>query len=203
MGNLLLIGAGGHAKSCLDVIEASSDFNILGFLDNNKRGKCLRYEILGDDTLLKTIRVDCESAFITIGQIKSSEIRRALYEQLKTLNFNIPSFVSETAILSSSALIGEGTIAMHGSIINAEASIGKNCILNSKSLIEHDVTVGNFCHISTGAIVNGGCIIGSDSFIGSGSVVREGIKIGNNCVIGANTFVSSDLEDNTKFVGNK
>ena len=203
MSNLILIGAGGHAKSCLDVIESSSDFNILGFLDDNKKGKCLRYEILGDDSLLKTIRVDCESAFITIGQIKSSDTRKALYKQLKTLNFTIPSFVSKTAILSSSAHIGEGTIAMHGSIINAEASIGTNCILNSKSLIEHEATVGNFCHISTGAIVNGGCVIGNDTFIGSGSVVREGMKIGKNCIIGANTFVNSDLEAGTKFFGSK
>ncbi len=201
MSNLILIGAGGHAKSCLDVIEECSNLNILGFLDDNKKGKCLSHEILGDDSLLKEIRLDCESAFITVGQIQSSDVRRTLYKQLKDLQFSIPSFVSSSAIFSASADIGEGSIAMHGCIINAEASIGTNCILNSKSLIEHEATVGNFCHISTGAIINGGCTIGSDTFIGSGSVLREGIKIGSNCIVGANTFVHSDLQDNTKFTG--
>jgi sugar O-acyltransferase (sialic acid O-acetyltransferase NeuD family) len=201
--NLVLIGAGGHAKACLDIIEDFSDFNILGFVDNKKQENCSSYKVLGDDAFLSELRADCDYAFITVGQIKSSEIRRRLYQELKTLKFSIPSFVSKASIFSNNASIGDGSIAMHGSIINSEASIGINCILNSKSLIEHEVSLGDFCHISTGAIVNGGCTIGNDTFIGSGSIIKEGIKIGDNCIIGANTFVNSDLENNTKFIGSK
>lgn len=203
MRNLILIGAGGHAKSCLDILEEFPDFNILGFIDNKKKENCSSYKVLGDDTFLTEVRTDCDYAFITVGQIQSSEIRRRLYQQLKTLKFSIPSFVSKSSIFSSNATIGDGSIAMHGSIINSEASIGINCILNSKSLIEHEVSLGDFCHISTGAIVNGGCIIGNDTFVGSGSIIREGIKIGDKCIIGANTFVNSDLQNGTKFIGSK
>ena len=38
MKKLILVGAGGHAKSCLEVIELTKKFKILGFIDNSKKG---------------------------------------------------------------------------------------------------------------------------------------------------------------------
>ena len=34
---VLIIGSGGHAKSCIDVIENSKKFNIVGLIDNDKK----------------------------------------------------------------------------------------------------------------------------------------------------------------------
>ena len=34
---LILIGAGGHALSCIDVIEAEKKFKIIGLVDNSKK----------------------------------------------------------------------------------------------------------------------------------------------------------------------
>ena len=36
MIDILLIGAGGHSKSCIDVIETGNIFNICGFVDQRK-----------------------------------------------------------------------------------------------------------------------------------------------------------------------
>ena len=49
--NLILLGGGGHCKSCIDVIESTSLFKIAGILDPKepKGLKILGYEILGDD----------------------------------------------------------------------------------------------------------------------------------------------------------
>ena len=38
MKKLIMVGAGGHAKSCLEVIELTEKFKILGFVDNSKKG---------------------------------------------------------------------------------------------------------------------------------------------------------------------
>ena len=34
MNNIILIGGGGHAYSCIDVIEAERKFKIIGLIDN-------------------------------------------------------------------------------------------------------------------------------------------------------------------------
>ena len=49
---IVLVGAGGHAKSCINLIERINDFKIIGLTDNKKRGYLLNYKILGDDTVL-------------------------------------------------------------------------------------------------------------------------------------------------------
>jgi len=195
MDKILLIGAGGHARSCIDVIESSDQFDIGGFIDKSDdlSEKNLQYSIIGTDKDLSELRNLYKYALVTVGQIKSPNIRVKLFESLKKLDFVLPIIISPKAHVSKKAQIGEGSIIMHGAIVNAYASIGKNCIINNKALIEHDVVIGNHCHISTGTIINGEVSVGDKTFIGSGAVVRHDISIGSNCVIGAGEIIKAGI----------
>lgn len=177
---IILIGGGGHCRSCIDVIEADGRFRIIGVVDRadaiGAEG-VLGYPFLGTDGDLSRLRADCSNALVTVGQIRSPEARVRLYEDLKALGFTLPVIISPHAIVSAHASLEEGTIVMHGSIVNAGAAVGKNCILNTKSLVEHDAVIGDHCHVSTAAVVNGGCRIGRGSFIGSNSVCVHGIEL--------------------------
>ena len=46
MKKIILIGSGGHAKSCVDVIEMEKKFKIVGFVDKNSK-KLLGYKKIG------------------------------------------------------------------------------------------------------------------------------------------------------------
>jgi len=198
MDKILLIGAGGHARSCIDVIESVGQFEIAGLVEKDESmiHANLGYPIIGIDSELKKLREKYSHTLITVGQIKSSKVRVKLYQRLKELNFTLPVIISPKAYVSKHAQIGEGTIIMHGVIVNANVTIGNNCILNNKSLIEHDAIIGNHCHIATGAIINGEVSVGDKTFIGSGVITKQSISIGNNCVIGAGVVLKSDVEPN-------
>ena len=198
MDEIILIGAGGHARSCIDAIELSAKFKIVGIIekDGSNTKENMGYPIIGTDNELGEFRKKYNYALITVGQIKSAETRSKLYDVLNQLNYFLPSIISPTAYVSKHAHIGEGTIIMHNTIVNANARIGKNCIINNKALIEHDAIIGDHCHIATGAIINGEVKIGEGSFIGSGVVTKHSIKIGNNCVIGAGATLKTDVESN-------
>tara|TARA_B100001750_G_scaffold238098_1_gene244144 strand:+ start:390 stop:1001 length:612 start_codon:yes stop_codon:yes gene_type:complete len=195
MNNIILIGSGGHTAACIDVIEFSKQYKIVGLIqkDNIKEQFKLKYPILGSDGDLIKIRKEFNNALITIGQIKSPEPRVRLYQIIKNLGFKIPVILSPISYVSKTAIIGDGTIIMHGAIINANVIIGKNCIINNNALIEHDVTIGDHCHISTGAIINGGVSIGNQTFIGSGVVTKQSISIGDNCVIAAGLILKKNI----------
>ena len=196
MKNLILIGAGGHAKSCIDVINSSKKFKILGLIDNTKTKKLLNYKILGDDKYLDKFKNNKKIlTFISIGFIKSPQTRIKLFNRIKKLKFNFPVVISKHAYVSKSSKILEGTIVHHFVVINSNAKIGFNTIINTSATIEHDVVVGNHCHISTGAILNGGVRIGDGTFVASRTVIREGVKIGNNCIIGMGMVVKKDLKN--------
>ena len=198
MDEIILVGAGGHARSCIDVIELSGYFKIAGLVekDHTNSQENLGYPIIGTDDDLPDLRRNYEVALVTVGQIKSAETRMRLFDLLLELDYKLLVIVSPRAHVSPHSRVGAGTIVMHDAIVNANAVIGKNCIINNKALIEHDAVIGDHCHISTGAILNGGVSVGSESFIGSGVVTNQLVSIGNHCVIGAGVVIKTDVEEN-------
>lgn len=188
---IILIGGGGHCKSCIDVIEMQEKFSIAGIIDmsENIGKKVLGYSIIGCDDDLEQLTKSYSYFFITLGQIKDYSKRKEIFEKLVFLKVNIPFIVSPFAYVSKHSKIGAGSIIMHYAIVNADASIGENCIINTRSLIEHDVLIGNNCHISNGAIVNGGVKIGDCSFYGSGAVSKEYIELPQFSFVKANSIV--------------
>jgi len=198
MDEILLIGAGGHARACIDVIDQQGKYKIAGLIqkDNTADKYNLGYPIIGTDEDLPKLSKDYNYALITVGQIKSPEARKRLYDLLIGMGFKLPVIKSPLSYVSKHVEIGEGTIIMHGAIVNASARVGRNCIINSKSLIEHDAVIGDHCHVSTGAIINGEVKVGDGTFIGSGALTRHSISIGNNCVIGAGAVLKTGIPDN-------
>ena len=199
MTPILLIGGGGHCRSCIDVIEAEGKYKIAGIINNSggKTAPFLGYEVLGDDDDLPELFKNYKIALITVGQIKSAEIRVKLFRQLQNLGFEMATIISPRAYVSKNASLGAGTIVMHDSLVNAGAKIGKNCILNSKSLVEHDAIVEDHCHISTSSIVNGGTHVKERTFLGSNTTTKEGITISEDSVISGGVRIMSDLPKNT------
>lgn len=176
---IVLIGGGGHCHSVIDVIELENKYKIIGIVDTKENigKKILNYEIIACDDDLETIFKTCKNAIITIGQIKTSDLRIKLFEKLKNIGFNLPVIISPIAYVSKHSSISEGTVIMHHALVNANVKIGKNCIINSKALIEHDCTVGNNCHISTASVLNGGVIVKENSFFGSNATSKQSIEI--------------------------
>jgi sugar O-acyltransferase (sialic acid O-acetyltransferase NeuD family) len=202
--NVILLGAGGHAHACIDVIEQHGHYKIAGLVGmlEDKHTQHLGYPVIATDDELPQLAKDYQYAVIAVGQILSPDCRIRLYQQAASLGFQLPVIVAPTAHVSRHATLGPGTIVMHGAIVNAGARVGDNCIINTRALVEHDATVGDHCHISTGAIVNGGVCIGVGSFVGSGSVIKEGVKLGRGCVVGIGLSVRHNQVDCARFVGN-
>lgn len=203
--SLILLGAGGHAHACIDVIEQHGVYQIAGLIGmpDEMRDHHLGYAVIGTDADLPELAKTIPYALITLGQIRTSAHRTRLYQQVVALGFQLPTILAPSACVSRYATIGAGTIVMHGAIVNAGASVGENCIINTRALLEHDSTVAEHCHISTGAIINGNTTIGSGCFVGSGSIIRESVSIGQNCLIGMGLAVRHNLPNSAKFAGYK
>jgi sugar O-acyltransferase (sialic acid O-acetyltransferase NeuD family) len=196
---LLLLGAGGHARACIDVIEQEGRFSVSGLvgLPEERGSRVLGYPVLGTDADIPELLRGRGHALVSMGQIKSPEPRVRLFGLAKQYGTVPPAIVSTRAYVSRHAVVGAGTIVMHGAVVNAGAVVGENCILNSQSLIEHDTCIADHCHISTGAAINSGVRVGTGSFVGSGASVRQGVAIGERCLVGMGQRVLKDLAAGT------
>ena len=191
---ILLVGAGGHARACIDVIEQEGCFVVKGLvgLPREVGSQILGYSVLGVDEDLPALFGDCANALIAVGQIKTPEPRTRLFGLMQNNSCTLPVIVSPHAYVSPHSTLGAGTIVMHGAIINAGAVVGKSCIVNSQALVEHDVVIADHCHVATSATINSGVRIGAGTFIGSNSSVRQSINIGERCLIGMGQQVLAD-----------
>lgn len=204
MEPIILIGGGGHCISCIDVIEKTGKYEIVGILDlPGKIGqKVLGYPIIGSDDELVTFLPRSTNFLITVGQIDSSAIREKIYNRVKLAGGNLPVIVSSGAYVSKHAEIEEGTVIMHNVLVNAVAKIGKACIINTNALIEHEAVVGDFCHISTSAIANGQVKIGNRCFIGSNTVIGNNTSVTDDVVIAAGSQVLKNVTLPGTYIGN-
>lgn len=192
MKKIILIGGGGHCKSCIDVIEGENKYKIICIIDK-KKNFLLNYKVFSESYLNKKL-IKNHYAFVTVGQIKNYNVRVKLFNRLKDLGFKIPSIISTSAYVSKHAVVGQGTIVMRGAIVNAGAVIGNNSIINTNSLIEHDVVIGDHTHISTQVTINGGSVIGNKVFVGSRSIIKDNINIGEQSIVGAGLYIKKNLK---------
>lgn len=202
MDKIILIGAGGHAKSVAEVIKyASSSYIIDGLIDlEAPKDKCWdNIDYLGSDETAPDIAG--KNVHVSVGMIKDLKIREKIYQFYKVKGAEFPVICSQHAFVSTDAEIGEGSIIMHQAFVNAGASIGVNCIFNTKSTVEHDVKIGDHCHAGPGATINADCTIGNNVFISSNVTITRGVKIGKNCIIGAGSVIIKDVEDNSVVFG--
>jgi len=199
---LVLLGAGGHASSCRDIVESIWDYSI-------SLGGRITMDAVVQDTRTITDaqwRYYCEyfAGFILgIGQIHSPENRERVVVTVKGYGGNFVTLISPFARVSPKAYIGEGTIVMPGACVNAGAKIGDFVILNTGCIVEHDAEVYGFSHISTGAVINGDCVVGPRCFIGSNAVLLNQIIVRKETTVGAGSVVTKNIEDeNSIYVGN-
>lgn len=196
---ILLMGGGGHCRSCIDVME-SSNYEIGGIIDDSAR-PILNYPVVSNDSGIRTL-TSRHTFLVTVGQISDPTTRVRLYSLVKECGGKLATVMAATARVSGHASIGEGTIVMHQCVVNAGAIVGNNVIINTMALIEHDCIIGDHTHISTAAVINGGCRIGSRVFVGSASVVSHGLSIADGAVVGAGSVVIKDITTAGVYAGN-
>lgn len=195
--DVIIIGAGGHAKVIADIIYKSGD-NLIGFLDDNlaNKGKeiYLGKKVLGTTKDIKNYNKN----YFIIG-IGNNSIRKKINNEN---NLKLYSAIHPSAIIAEDVKIGTGSVIMAGVVINPGTVIGKNCIINTSSSLDHDNLLEDYVHISPGAHLAGTVSVKEGTWICTGAIVKNNITIGKNNIIGAGSVVIKDIiEENTTYVG--
>lgn len=195
--NVVIIGAGGHAKVIAEIIIKSGD-EVIGFLDDNENIQDIEI-YAGKRVIGKTCDIEkYKDNYFIIG-IGKNKIRKRIAENN---NLKWYTAIHPSAIIATDVKIGAGTVIMPGVIINPGTEIGKHCIINTSSSIDHDNVIENFVHVSPGCHLAGTVNIKEQNWIGVGAILINNIIIAKNCIIGAGAVVIKDLlEENNTYVG--
>ena len=171
--NLLIVGAGGHGRCCLDIARDMNIFDKISFLDDN----CI------DE--MSSYYPEYTHIHIAIGNNKT---RSKLLLQAKEIGYSLPILQHSSSVVSKYASIGEGSVLFPYSVIEANTLIGQGCIIASHVVINHDV------HIDENVLVNTGTIIRPNTKI------NKHVSIGSHCLITMNKEIEQEtiLKDGTQ-----
>lgn len=196
MKDIVIIGAGGHAKVVADIIVNSGD-KVIGFLasDKQKGDTFIGYPILGSD---EDYQKYLSSYFIIA--IGNPKVREKISKKMDNAKWY--TAIHPTAVISKiNTVIGEGTVIAANAVVNPGSTIGKHCIINTSASVDHDNTIKDYVHVSCGAHLAGTVSVGKYTWIGIGSTVKNGISICSDCMIGAGAVVVKNINTMGTYIG--
>ena len=195
--NLVIWGAGGHAKVVADIIGLRGEFVIAGFLDDiasaSTPAKFLGAPLYcGLDALDRLHSTDVRCLILAFGDC-SARLTRA--EIARARGWCFPTAVHPSAVIAKSAEIGAGTVVAAGAVVNPEVRVGEHVIVNTAASVDHECVIGDAAHIGPGARLAGRVSVGRAAMIGIGATVLPRVTIGAEAQIGAGSLVRHDVPD--------
>lgn len=203
MIDTLIIGAGGHGKVVLDILQASDQYRPVGFIDADPKMTGMRVgglPVFGAIHLLSRLisQHRIGAAIIAIGD------NRTRFSYARTVdNARIPliNAIHKSAVVSPTAQLGRNVVIAANAVICTEAKIGDFSIVNTAATVDHECELGTAVQICPGAHLAGRVRVDADAFIGLGANVIQCLRIGNEAIVGAGAVVLADVPAHATAVG--
>lgn len=200
MKRLALLGASGHGKVVADAALAG-EWDAVEFFDDAwpQRQSNGPWLVSGDSAVLLARFQEFQGVIVSIGDCT---VRWAKHQTLQAAGAPLVTVVHPSAVVSTHAILGVGTVLMAGSVVNIDAVVGQAGIINTGATVDHDCRLGNAVHICPGAHLSGYVQVGHGSWVGVGAAVKQGIVLGERVMVGAGAVVVQAVPDGLTVVGN-
>jgi len=197
---VLMVGAGGHARVCLDALR-DSGHDVVGCVSRDGAASVgLACAVVGTDDDLTGAAATCGAthAFVAIGD---NQARRAASARCADAGLDLVNAVSRFAMIADSAVLGSGVAVLPGAVVNAAARLADGAIVNTRASVDHDNRIDAYAHVSVGVALAGSVHVGEGALVGIGAVVLPGLSIGAGAVVGGGAVVVDDVAAGATVVG--
>jgi sugar O-acyltransferase (sialic acid O-acetyltransferase NeuD family) len=202
---LLIVGAGGHARELLWLVSRLSS-----------RYECARvavesgWEIRSE---LAGVTVEClddiEPTLAGIDYvvaIGNSGARERIAVRLDSLGARPAVLIDPSVQRPDRMQIRPGAVICAGCVLTCDIEIGRHVHINAGCLVHHDALIGDFTTLSPGVRVAGHVEIGPHAFIGIGATIINGragqpLRIGEGSVVAAGAVVTKDVPPGSMVAG--
>ncbi|WP_455683539.1 PglD-related sugar-binding protein [Thomasclavelia sp.] len=188
--NLLIVGAGGHGRCCLDIARDMNVFDKIAFLDNNHINEMINdCNVIGSIDEMSSYYPEYTHIFVVIG---NNKVRSKLILQAQEIGYSLPILKHSTSVVSRYASIGDGSVVFPNAVIEANAAIKEGCIIAANSVVNHDAVIEDYCLIYCNEVIRPNVLIGTLSIIADQCVIKSYVElpansnIENGCEVNCN-----------------
>jgi sugar O-acyltransferase (sialic acid O-acetyltransferase NeuD family) len=205
MRDLVIIGAGGHGRELLDIVDAINAieprWRFLGFLadtvdsETERRVAARDAAVLGPASEMTSLRC----AYV-VG-VGNPNARRRLDLAAEDAGGSPVELRHPTSLVGGASSFGPGCVLAAGAVVTTNVVLGRSVHLNVGASVSHDCVLGDYTILAPGARFAGGVHAGAGVDVGVGAVVRPEVHIGDGAVVGAGAAVVSDVDAASVVVG--
>jgi sugar O-acyltransferase (sialic acid O-acetyltransferase NeuD family) len=192
---LIIMGAGGHALSCTDVIS-DAGLEIAGFVTKSEPSPYIRDRWPVYSNLEMIQKISNFNIFIAIGD-NGARWRCRHYELGRYPDDIFPSIIHPNASVSPYVDMGPGCIIMNRAHIGPYSEIAGFNIVNTAAVVEHECVMDEFSSLAPCAALGGNAKVGRRSAICISATVIHCQLVGEDSVVGASSLVNQEVPSNT------
>lgn len=197
---VVVVGASGFGRECLDVLEAmvesGSAIEVAGVVDDDPSTENLRR--LSDRGLAHVGSVD---DFMEAGDtsveyvlgVGSPRMRRLLVERLEAGGFAAFAAIHPSALVGSVPAFGDGVVLCAGVVVSTNVRLGRHVHVNPNATIGHDAELLDYVSVNPSAVISGDVVVESGTLVGANATILQGLRVGQGAVIGAASVVTRDV----------
>lgn len=193
---LVVVGAGGHAKVVISAARAAG-FTIAAVLDDNQER--WGQELLGAPVRGAVAELEAWRELPAVLAIGSNRVRHCL--SLTYPDREWATVIHPRACVDATVTVRPGSVVMAGVVVQPDSVIGGHVILNTSATVDHDCEIGDCAHLAPGSHLAGDVRIGKGAFLGTGSAVIPGRTVGEWAIVGAGGVVVTPVPDGVTAVG--
>lgn len=157
MKTLVLIGAGGFARTLSDIVQQTKQFDSIILLDDILKdgvaGICSQY-----------VDYICEDIEF-YPAISDNKIRQSWINILHKKNATIATIIHPSAYVSPTVQLSDGIAILPGAIVNTGSRLESGVLVNCGAVLDHDCVVESCAHIKPRAVVQALSVISAESIV--------------------------------------
>ena len=143
----MVFGEGSHGQEVYEIASSLHVFDRVEFLDDNEN----KINNLGPWEDIYELRNDFSAAIVAVV---NEDTRKLWFSKLTEADYVIPSLVHPSAIISSTATLGVGSVICARAAVSPGVKIGTGCIISAGVAVARDTAVEDWTHIDVGGVVN-------------------------------------------------
>ncbi|WP_426594481.1 acetyltransferase [Cellulomonas sp. McL0617] len=199
---LILVAASGLAREVLAVVRAHTDYEVVGYLDDDvaRHGTMLDgAPVLGGlDSVTDHPGPDL---LICAGRGRSRELIVERFEALGVFPVRYATVVHPSVDVPAGCDIGTGSIVLAGVALTTAVTVGSHVVVMPNVTLTHDCVVQDFGTLCAGVSLGGAVVVGRGAYVGMNAGVREHVRVGAGATLGMGAALLEDQPDGETWVG--
>ena len=193
---IIIFGTGEIAELAYYYFTNDSQYEVVAFVADDEYVNNSTFQNL---PLVKVSEV-CDlyppqdyKAHVALSYNKLNQIRERKYNLMKSLGYDLVSYVCSKSVTWSDLNIGDNCFILENQTIQPTVKIGNNVMVWSTNHLGHNCHIDDHAYLASGITISGHTKIGKRTFIGVNASFKDFITIGDDCFITMGAIVTKNI----------